>query len=116
VHATYTAGRHEPDPGQPARRQRPADRGRAELSLYHAGRDIARADLPRRAAGLGEALQRCRIQADPDGAIGDADGGWHGARGPDAVLRLARHGEAASPGETVRHQRGLQRDDRPACR
>ena len=69
-----------------------------------------RADAP----AVGETLELRAAEADPDGAIDDADRGRGGTGGAHPLLGRDGHLESLPIGETMRDKRRLQRDDRPA--
>ena len=112
--AAEPARAHEADSGDAHRGERAADRGRAESTLGDARAEVPRADLPRLAPRLVEALQLVVGEADPQLPLDDPDRGRNRSGRPHAPLGLAPDGRALSGREAVRHERRLERDDGPA--
>ena len=107
MHAAEPAGAHESDPHRPARRQRAADRRRADGALNERRREVARAHL---ACVGGEARQLVRRQAHTQHAVEDADRGGNPARLSNAPLALETDLDAFTRWEAVRDEGRLERD------
>ena len=113
VDAAEAARAHETDPDDPARRERAADRRRADDALGNRRREVARTHLARLG---GEAAELVLRQADAQQPVQNADRRGHGACRAHPPLALETDRDTLAGREAVRDERRLERDHRsPVC-
>ncbi len=112
VHAAEAAGRHEPDPGDPADGQRAARR--SSRRQRRATTAAARSRGPALRAVASKRASSSSVRPTTTSPSSTPDRRRHGAAGAHGLLRGEPDLEAGPGREAVRDERRLERDDRPA--
>ena len=112
MHAADAAGGHGTDAGEAARGEGGADRGGAQRAVNDAGREIARAHLPRIRTRGGDPLELPVVEAYVEPPVEDGDRRGDSAAVAYALLALLPT-RALARRKAVCDDRRLQGDDRP---
>ena len=109
--AADSPGAEKSNPGQGARRQRPAHRSSAKHALGDADGEVTGSRLACRIARSGETLELVCRESDSHAPFEDTHRGRHRAGFADPPLGLERDVEPFAGGKTVGDERRLERDD-----